>query len=132
MIDSLTQQDLILFIEKYGNGDIYFSHYKDTTGKITIKYLPMFTKLADEDNIADFKKELTEHPHLKDKYLKEIIITNKFAYIPNDDFSSKNPLVLNYKKFLDNIKQQTKYSTKVIYCKPSNLKNNKQKNKHIK
>ena len=127
MIDLLTEEQIIEFIEKYGDGDIFYSFHRGTDGTIIIKYLPNFTKFADESNIDAFKKELKDHPHLKERYLSEIILTNAYAYIPNNDHSAKNPLVKNYKKFLEDIK--AKYSRRAEYCKPENIKDSK-RNKH--
>lgn len=106
----LTEEQIAMFIEKYGDGDVYFSHYRETDGKISVKYLPNFTKFAEESNIPEFIKELTEKPHLKDKYLAEIILTDKFAYIPNGD--NKNPLVKNYQRFLKDLIEAKKYQKK--------------------
>ena len=113
MIDILTQEDLINYIEKYGDGDIYYSHCKETDGRIIIKYFPKLTKFVDESSIEELKKEIKENPHLKARYLNEIILTPKFSYIPNSDGSSKNPLVENYKKFLEVIKKQRRQAQKV-------------------
>lgn len=115
----LNEYQIMEFIEKYGDGDIYFSHYKETDGTIIVKYLPKFTHFADEDNILLFKKELREHPHLKPKYLAEIILTDKFAYIPNGN--NKNPLVENYKAFLEEIKAP-KFAVQSEACKEENIK----------
>lgn len=125
MFDLLTQENLVDFIEKYGDGDIYYSHYKETNGTIIIKYLPSFTKFADEENIEPFKQELKEHPHIRSRYLQEIILTPKFAYIPNSDTSNKNKLVKNYSKFLEDLKKEKakKYAVQTEYCKPENKKN---------
>lgn len=109
MIKTLTQEQLKAYIEQYGDEDVYFSHYRETDGKIVIKFLPQFTKFVDEENLHSFKKELIAKPHLKDKYLKEIILTPNFAYIPNDDHSEKNKLVKNYKKFLSDVKNNRLY-----------------------
>ena len=109
-MERLTEEQIIKFIEQYGDGDIYFSHYHETDGKTSVKYLPKFTKFADWDNIEPFKEELTEHPHLKDKYLQEIILTPNYAYIPNGD--NKNPLVKNYKKFLEDLSEAKKIAQK--------------------
>ena len=130
MLDILTQENLVDFIQKYGDGDIYFSHYRETNGTIIIKYLPAFTKFADEDNIDTFKKELTDNPHLKERYLQEIILTPKFAYIPNSDKNNKNKLVKNYGKFLEDVKtaNSKKFAVKSKYCKPENNKNYKKHN----
>ena len=134
MLSTLTQEDIVKFIEQYGDEDIYFSHYKETNGNIIVKYLPSFTKFLDPINILPFKKELTENPHLKDKYLMEIILTPKYAYLPNNSNSDKSKLVVNYKKFLDDLKKEkaAKYAIKNEYCKPENVKsrNHNKSNKY--
>lgn len=135
MVKELSEELIKYYIEHYGDGDIYFSHYLNDNGTIDIKYLPSFTKFADEENLPEFKKELEEHPHIKDRYLKIITISDRFAYIPNDEYSNKRALVKNYSKFLEDLKEaqrqkQEKYEKKNEHCKPENNKHHNGKHTH--
>ena len=135
MIKELSQDLIKYYIENYGDGDIYFSHYLNDDGTLEVKFLPAFTKFADEENIEEFKKELEEKPHLKDRYLKVIILTERFAHIPNDEYSNKKALVKNFNKFLEDLKaeqkkeEERKYAKKSEFCKQENVKKHK-KDKH--
>ena len=134
----LTQEEIIVFIEQYGDGDVYFSHYYNN-GVLEIKYFPALAKFADTESfkngLKDFKKEISENPHLKDRYLKEIVLTDKQALIPNDEKSNERSLVKNYKKFLNDLsdfkkkEKQNKYAKKSDFCKQENVKANQKKYK---
>ncbi len=103
----LSKEQIKNFIEKYGDGDVYVSHYTRTDGLVEIKYLPKIRKFVEDESIKHLiTEEFKEHPHLKDKYIQVIIISDKFAHIPASATSNKNPLVKNYQKFLDDVKKE--------------------------
>lgn len=103
----LSKEQIKNYIEKYGDGDVYVSHYARTDGLVEIKYLPKIRKFVDDESIKHLiNKEFKDRPHLKDKYLQVIIISDKFAHIPAIATSNKNPLVKNYQKFLNDVKKE--------------------------
>lgn len=104
MIEKLNGKQLRNYIAKYGDGDVYYAHDHKPNGIIEIQYLPKILHFVDPNGIPAFIKELNGNPHIVQKYVKVIVLTEKFAYIPNDNRSNKNPLVMNYSKFLQSIK----------------------------
>lgn len=93
------------FIENYGDGDVYFSHEYNEEHQLEVKYLPKLTKFVDETSIPEFLKELEQKPHIQEKYIRTIVLTRNYAYIPEKKDSNKDKLVKNYSKFLNKIKE---------------------------
>ena len=103
----LTTEQIKNFIENYGDGDVYYSHYTRTDGLVEIKYLPKIRKFVEDESINQLiTVEFKEKPHIRDRYLQVIVISDKFAHIPTSATSNKNPLVKNYQKFLNDVKKE--------------------------
>ncbi len=102
----LNGEDLKLFIEKYGNGDVYFCHEHLENGMLQVKFLPGILNHTEPENIPDLLVYLKERPFTAERYLKAIILTDNYAYLPDDKRSNKNRLVKNYKKFLEDLEKQ--------------------------
>lgn len=115
--------DLIkTFIEKYGDGDVYYSHKRLDDGRIKVKYFPSLTLFVSDENIPHLFEELKESPHLEPKYVREIILNDKIAYVIDDNGKKiKNALTKNYAKFLEDVKNK-KFEKPVKEHKPKTQK----------
>ena len=94
--------DLKMFFQIYGDDDVYYSHEYMADGTLEIKYFPHLLKFIQNEDLDEFVSRFKDRPRLVDEYAKVLVLTDKFAYIPNDNKSDKNPLVKNYPKFLKN------------------------------
>ncbi|MBP3631180.1 MAG: hypothetical protein J6J23_06835 [Clostridia bacterium] len=100
MAFKLTEEQIKMFVEKFGDGDVYFSHKVLKDGTIKVRYFPVLKKYVSEEIIPELFKEMQEYPHRIPKYTRELYLTEKSAYVLFDGQEVTNTLTNNYAKFL--------------------------------
>ena len=100
----LSEKQIKLFVEKYGDGDVYFSHEYLEDGTIKVKYFPVLRKFVSDESIPYLFVELQETPHLLPKYARDLYLTDTYAYVMFDGEVVKNKLTKNYRQFLQDVK----------------------------
>ena len=112
----LSEKQIKLFVEKYGDGDVYFSHEYLEDGTIKILYFPVIRKFVSDESIPYLFEELQETPHLIPKYTRELYLNETYAYVMFDGEVVKNKLTKNYRQFLQDVKDN-----KLVYPRDINV-----------
>ncbi len=96
----LNKNQIIDFIENYGNDHVFLDYTIDQKGNYVVRYIPILSKLVSAETLPFALKEIHNN---KEKYasaIKTIVLTKNKAYIINANKNTDMSLVENYKRFL--------------------------------
>lgn len=120
MRTELTEEQIKDYIENYGDGDVYCAHRITREGLLEIDFMPCLANFVDESSITKTVEWINKKLELRKEYVKTIVVSDKFAYIPTSARSNHYALVKNFDKFMTRVRKQNKKKnqpTRVEYCR---------------
>lgn len=102
----LSKEQIVDFIENYGNEDAYFSHEYKKDGSIIVNYIPNAGKCLSDKAIEKLKKEMMTNQRLYAESIRTVCLYNNYCQIYNKNRYTDLSLEKNYEKFLFDISKE--------------------------
>ena len=96
----LTKNQIIDFVENYGNDHVFFDYCVNEKGNYIVRYIPILAKLVSQETLPIAIKEIKQNPTKYNDSIVTIVLTENKAYILNANQYTDMSRVENYQRFL--------------------------------